>query len=136
MLILRAMNPFHIMIIDDHPGIRALIRELIAECVDAHGFSTEISEHDSGPSALQAVSAVAPDMVTLDLRMSGTDGTYYLRRLRQQATHAVIIVVTSLQGESVARHAMLAGGDGLVHKDDLTSLQALVREHLLSVRLT
>jgi DNA-binding NarL/FixJ family response regulator len=119
------------MIIDDHQGIRSMIRDLLDDCLTAmQGCRPVVVECDSDEAALQAVTGFVPDVVTLDLRMNGMDGRHCVRRLRLQAPGALIVVVTGLSGESVARHAYLAGANGVVSKDDLTALQGFVRVRL------
>jgi DNA-binding NarL/FixJ family response regulator len=122
------------MIIDDHTGIRTLIRELLDDCLSAsRGEAPVFLEYESGQQALQAVTTFVPDLVTVDLRMRGMDGAQCIRQLRRDVPDALVIVVTSLHGESVARHTVLAGADGLVYKDDLTAIQGLVQDHLLAL---
>lgn len=120
-----------VMIIDDHPGIRSLLRQLLAECVTAlPGCSPQFVECDSDEMALAALTVFAPDLITLDLRINGMDARYCIRRMRERLPDALIIVVTGLAGESVSRHSYLAGANGLICKDDLTAIQPLVRDRL------
>lgn len=119
------------MIIDDHPGVRSLIRELLEDCFAAYSLrKPAVTECDSAEVALQSLGAFVPDLATVDLRMSGMDGLECVRRLRQKVPGAVVIVVTSMQGDTVASRSREAGADGVVFKDELTALQNMVGSHL------
>jgi DNA-binding NarL/FixJ family response regulator len=125
------VKPIQVMIIDDHPGVRSLIRELLEDCFAAVSCSRPvITEFDSTEAALESLKSIAPDLATVDLRMSGMDGLECVRQLRQQVPGVVIVVVTSMQGESVAMRSVGAGADGVVFKDELTALQDLVISYL------
>src|SRR5262245_49537487 len=125
------MRSVQVMIIDDHQGIRSMIRDLLDDCLtDMQGCRPVIAECDSDVMALRATAGFVPDLVTLDLRMNGVDGRHCIRQLRLRAPDALIIVVTGLSGESVARHAFLAGANGVISKDDLTAIQGFVRVRL------
>jgi DNA-binding NarL/FixJ family response regulator len=125
------MRPFQVMIVDDHAGVRALIRELLDECLATPLRDRPVfSESESAQDALHAAASFVPDLVTVDLRMKGLDGTQCVRQLRQTFPQAVIFVVTNLRGDSVASRTVLAGADGLVFKDDLTAIQVLAQDHL------
>ncbi len=117
------------MVVDDHDGVRALIRELLRDCLSIlHHQPPQFIECRSGEEAVRAVGEFVPDLVTVDLRMEGMDGRECVRRLRGLAPRAVLIVVTGLDREIAWRCALQAGADSLVLKDDLTSIQGMVRD--------
>ena len=91
-----------VLIVDDHPSFRASARAML----ESEGFDV-IGEAADGASALEAVDALAPDVVLLDVQlpdMSGFDVCAELER-RNGATPEVILVSSrdvSDYGELVA----------------------------------
>jgi len=78
-----------VLIVDDHPSFRASARAML----ESEGFDV-IGEAADGTSALEAVDALAPDVVVLDVQlpdMSGFDVCAELER-RNGATPEVILV--------------------------------------------
>jgi two-component system LytT family response regulator len=68
------------LIVDDEPVARAGMRHMLAqiewiECV---------GEAASGPAAIQAIDALKPELVFLDVQMPGLLGTDVLRRVKHQ----------------------------------------------------
>ena len=89
-----------VLVVDDEPDVR-LIARLVLE---AAGF--EVTEAESGEEALAAIGAgSAPDVILLDVRMSGMDGWEVLRRLRtdpQQADLPVVVFTADLAARTDA----------------------------------
>lgn len=121
----------HILIIDDHAGVRTLIRELLAECFETRaGRTVSFAECASGESALEAMRVQVPDLVTVDLRMPGMNGLECVRRLRAHLPLACIVVVTQFGNEALRDRARSAGADSVVLKDDLNQLPLVTRNTL------
>jgi signal transduction histidine kinase len=94
-----------VLIADDDPGFRKVLRGLLA------GIADRLIETEDGEQALAAAAKGQVDLVLTDLRMPGLDGAALLRQLP-----AVIpaIVITGLDVEPPPRAATL------LHKDELT----------------
>lgn len=75
-------------VIDDEPGIRALLTELFRE----RGWS--IDTYGDGRSAFDALQIRNYDVVLLDLNMPGLPGLDVLRKVREQWPDTEVIVVT------------------------------------------
>lgn len=76
-----------VLIIDDDPDARALLRRLLA----ADGFHVE-DAHD-GASGIERARAMRPDAITLDVLMPGMDGWAVLKELRSDESLADIPVI-------------------------------------------
>jgi len=121
----------HILIIDDHAGVRTLIRELLAECFETRaGRAVSFGECASGESALETIGLQPPDLVTVDLRMPGMNGLECVRRLRAELPLACIVVVTQFGNAALRDRARSAGANSVVFKDDLNQLPLVTRNHL------
>ncbi len=84
----------------------------------------------SGESAIVAIEAQRPDLVTVDLRMHGMNGLECVRQLRERLPLSCIVVVTQFGNETLRDRARLAGADSVVYKDDLDQLPQVTRGYL------
>ncbi len=112
-----------ILIVDDHAGVRSLIRELLVDCLPAWASELRFRECDNGQCALDSVALASPELVTVDLRMHGMNGIDCVRRLRERLPRACIVVVTQFGNEALQERARSAGADSVVFKDELARLQ-------------
>ena len=125
------MRAVHILIVDDHAGVRTLIRELLSEAFSSTpARAVSFGECASGEDAIVAIDGHRPDLVTVDLRMSGMNGLECVRRLRERLPLACIVVVTQFGNEALRERARRAGADSVVFKDDLNQLQKVTRGYL------
>jgi two-component system KDP operon response regulator KdpE len=96
------MSAPSVLVVDDEPAIRRLLRTSLA----AQGW--RVAQAESGAAALASVAAAAPDVVLLDLGLPDIDGMEVLRRLR--AGSAVPVVVLTAREDERAKVAALDGG--------------------------
>jgi DNA-binding NarL/FixJ family response regulator len=100
-----------ILLVDDHAVVRAGVRRLLEAEV---GIS--ILEAESSQDALEAWRSKRPDLIVLDLNLTGSSGLALLRRL-VQLDKTVKILVLSMHSEPVyAARALQAGARGYVSK--------------------
>ena len=76
----------HILVVDDDPAMRELMREYLTE------NELRITTASSGADMSKALAASAIDLVILDLRLNGEDGMQLARALRTTSDIPVIIV--------------------------------------------
>lgn len=75
-----------VLIVDDDPHIRAVVRFALAR----GGFA--VSEAGDGEAGLAAFRAEAPDLLILDVTMPAMDGTELCRRIRRESDVPVIFL--------------------------------------------
>ena len=92
-----------ILIVDDEPRIRQLIREYL----EHEGFSC--TEATDGSAALAQLSGSSFDLVLLDIMMPFVDGMTCLREMRARKIATPVIMLTA-RGEEYDRIAGLEGG--------------------------
>jgi CheY-like chemotaxis protein len=80
------------LIVDDDPAWRALYRMAF----DSH---FEIFEATDGQQGLEALGAVDPDVIVLDLRMPRMDGLDFIRRLGSRGIRGSIVVCSGALNE-------------------------------------
>ena len=92
-----------ILIVDDEPRIRELIRENL----QYSGYTCE--EAGDGSAALSLLSGGGYDLVILDLMMPFMDGMTCLREMRTRRINTPVIILTA-RGEEYDKLAGLEGG--------------------------
>jgi DNA-binding response OmpR family regulator len=97
------------VVIDDDPAVRLMLRVAL----EASGFT--VHEAEDGPSGVQQVGEVRPDLVTLDLVMPGFDGIEACRRIRE-LSDAYLIMITARSDEADRLVGLASGADDYVTK--------------------
>jgi two-component system response regulator DegU len=109
-----------LMIVDDHPGMRKMIRQLIAAPGDT------VLECASGDEALLAIGEFKPDCVTMDVSMPGLCSFQATRGIRAAHPTARVIFVSSHDTPDYRQAANEAGATGYVMKENLSDLYLFV----------
>jgi CheY-like chemotaxis protein len=102
-----------ILIVDDDETNRLVVRLLM----ERRGH--EITEAESGPTALQALSEEDFDLVFMDLSMPGMDGFETVQSYRSSSTHlpqSPIIALTAHNSPDDRAKSLAAGMNGLIGK--------------------
>jgi two-component system invasion response regulator UvrY len=100
-----------ILIVDDHPIVRAGLRRLLAAEPAA-----EIGEAASGKEALSAFRGRRPDLVILDLNLPDIGGLEIIARLKIIDSEARILVLSMHDDHIHVTRALQAGAAGYVSK--------------------
>jgi adenylate cyclase len=125
-----------ILIVDDEPANRALLRKLLSH----HGY--DIVEAEDGVAALGAVEEHDPDLVCLDVMMPRIDGIEVCQRLRNQPNHAglPILLLTALDRSDDRARGLEAGANDFLSKpfdeiELIARIRSLLRTKALQDRL-
>jgi NarL family two-component system response regulator LiaR len=94
-----------VLIVDDHQMVRQGLRFLLEQ---EDGIQV-IGEAADGPSAIQAVRALAPTVVLLDLFLPGQDGLSVLTQLKHDRPATEVLMLTSSQDDQHLLAAIRAG---------------------------
>ncbi len=125
------MADWRILVTDDEPYVVMAIRELLET------LPATVMEATSGEEALRIVRADRPDLVLLDIKMSGLDGFQVAEALKKDpATSAIPIVFLSALGSSKekVRGLELGAEDYLTKPIDSDELKARIRRVLQRFR--
>src|SRR5271155_2583058 len=132
------MKKCKVLLVDDHP----IVRQGLALLIDREADLCVCGEAEGANSAFQAIAGLQPDIVVLDISLSGPDGLDVLKEIRMK-TAALPVLILSMHDESIyAERAMRAGANGYIMKQEATEkvLVAIRRilqgEVYLSDRLT
>jgi CheY-like chemotaxis protein len=117
-----------ILIVEDNPTIRRLIRRAISD------FADNIFECEDGADALAAYTEHSPDAVLMDVRMPRMDGLSATRQLLQHHPNARIVILTDYNDDALRSAAREAGACAYALKNNLTELDTVLRDALNSCR--
>lgn len=103
-------NKYKILVVDD----QASNRQVLLKILQPLGF--EIKQASNGESALSIWQDWQPDLICMDLKMSGMDGYEVTKRIKASSQTTKIIAITASVLESEKHLTMLAGFDDFVAK--------------------
>jgi DNA-binding NarL/FixJ family response regulator len=106
-------TPIRIMIIDDHPVVRAGLASMLSTQPDID----VVASASSGQEALVLLDTIAPDVILMDLRMPGMTGLEAMRIINTRIDPPRIIVLTSFDTDEDIYQSVGAGAHGYVLKD-------------------
>jgi DNA-binding NarL/FixJ family response regulator len=102
-----------ILMVDDHP----LLREGIAAVIQIEKDMAIVGEASNGREAVEMFRRLRPDITLMDVQMPGLSGIDAIAIIRQEYPRARIIVVTTYEGDVLARRALKAGAAGYLLKN-------------------
>ena len=108
-----------LLIVEDNPDIRALLRRIVAPLAEA------VFECDDGVTALAAYrqhALGAADWVLMDIQMPALNGIEATRRLKAAQPEALVCIVTQYGNDECRAAAREAGAAGFVEKENLLAL--------------
>ena len=111
------LRPITLLIADDHPLLRAGLRQVIAT---DPGLQI-IAEAADGATALQLLAEHQPDVAVLDIEMPNLTGFALLRELRAQHIATAVVFLTMYHEEEMFNEALDLGALGYVLKDSATT---------------
>jgi len=120
----------HIVVVDDEPSVRELLREFLQE----QGY--EVTVVSEGTAALQVIRDEPVNVVITDLRLQGMDGVEIIERVSRQDAQIISVVMTGYGTIECAVRAMKAGAFEFVTKPiQLDAVALTIRKALEFQRL-
>jgi DNA-binding response OmpR family regulator len=86
-----------VLVVDDEPTIA----EVVARYLERAGYRARIAA--DGVQALESATSHRPDLVVLDLMLPRIDGLEVMRRLREQGTDRIAVILLTAKGEESDR---------------------------------
>ncbi len=112
------MPPLTVVVVDDAPDNREIVRSLLLRLPD---LLTIVGEAAEGAEGLAVVLRERPDIVITDLVMPRLNGVELTRRIRQELPQTKIILMSSYSEDAYRLMASDSGADAFVNKQLLTS---------------
>ena len=100
-----------VLVAEDHP----LYREGLVAAIHAHRGLELVGEASGGKEALQLISALAPDLALLDVRMK-VDGLAILNRLQALGSGTRVVFLSAYIDRALIYSALEAGAVGFLSK--------------------
>lgn len=116
--------PIRLLVVDDHPMVRAGIGAIIAGQPDM----ILVGEASDGLEALTLFERLQPDITLMDLQMPRMNGMTAMAGILGRAPAARIVVLTTYRGDVQALRALKGGASGYLLKN------AIRKEFVTAVR--
>lgn len=100
------------LVVDDHPVVRAGLVALLDAAPDIQVIGTAAS----GEAAIELTEQLRPDVVLMDLRMSGIDGDEATARILAAGRQTRVIILTTYENDDAILRAISAGASGYLLK--------------------
>lgn len=113
------------MVVDDQEDVRILLRMVIEYANEGLKVSCEAA---SGREALAILDDCDPCVVVLDQMMPGMNGIETARQIKIERPEQLMIMCSAFLDPTIAAGARDAGVSAVIHKDEISSLPALIRE--------
>jgi two-component system chemotaxis response regulator CheB len=128
-----ASRKIRILVVDDS----VVIRRFITNALSAEPAFEVVGSAANGVLALQRASELKPDVITLDIEMPEMDGITTVKRLREVASNAYVIMCSTLtsRGASATIDALMMGANDYVTKPSnsgpMDSALTVLRDELI-----
>lgn len=99
------MRPLRVLIVEDDKAVAVVTRGF----VERHGAFAVIGEAGTGRTALEAIEAMRPDLVLLDIHLPDASGIEVLRVARARGFAGEVIAVTAARDLETVRSARAFG---------------------------
>jgi len=103
-----------ILVVDDHPLVRAGLAQLISDEPDLEVYGEAADETE----ALQQVAASLPDLVIIDLSLAGGSGIDLIGRIKAHHSDICMLVVSMHDESLFAERVLAAGALGYLNKQE------------------
>jgi DNA-binding NarL/FixJ family response regulator len=109
-----AANSTRVFIIDDHPVVRAGLRELLKQTRE---IAIVGDAEDGAPETVARISELAVDVAIVDIKLKRGDGIEACKDIKQVRPSAAVILLSAFWDDSLVRQALDARADGYLLKD-------------------
>jgi DNA-binding NarL/FixJ family response regulator len=101
-----------VLLCDDAPGFRALLRYALAEDPDV----IVVGEAGDGEAGLAAIGVLDPDVVLLDISMPRLQGLDAIAAMRERSPATRIVALSGFTADEMAALALESGAHAYVEK--------------------
>ena len=125
------METIRLLVVDDHAVLRSGLRVLL----NAQPDMEVVGEASDGAEAVDAALRLRPNVVLMDVAMTGESGLEATARIKQAAPDIKVLVLSMYDDESYLRRALEVGASGYALKraadtDLLSAIRAVARDEV------
>jgi DNA-binding NarL/FixJ family response regulator len=106
-----------LLVVDDHPAVRAGLRELLADEADF----VVVAAVDSAESAIDVAKREPIDVAVVDYQLGGRNGLWLSRKLKRLPVPPAVLIYSAYTDGVLAAAAVVAEADALVSKGSVGS---------------
>ena len=108
-----APSPIRVLLVDDQPMLRLGFRMVL----DAQDDLTVVGEAGDGQQAIEAATALHPDVVLMDVRMPHVNGIVATEHITRDMPAVKVLVLTTFDLDEYVMDSLRAGASGFLLKD-------------------
>ena len=108
------MEPYQVVLADDHALVRSGIKRTINERLDLE----ILGEASDGLELLNLLNDISPDMIILDISMPNLRGIEAAHEIKTKQPSVKILMLTMFRDPELLNLAINAGADGYLLKED------------------
>lgn len=112
----RAVVKRSILLVDDH----AVVRQGLALLINREADLDVCGDAEDASSALRKIDELKPDLVVVDVSLSGPDGLDLLKEIRTRTLTLPVLILSMLDELVYAERALRAGANGYIMKQEAT----------------
>ncbi|HLW16843.1 MAG TPA: response regulator transcription factor [Actinomycetota bacterium] len=104
---MRAQRIFHILVVDDDPAMRLMVRAMLERDRRLH----VVAEAYNGRDAVSLVERTCPDAVVLGMQMPLVDGITATSLIKRVCPNTAVIIFSAVTTTTLVQKAFEAGAD-------------------------
>ncbi len=108
------MEPYHIVLADDHLMFRQGVKKILEE----HDDLKVVGEANDGIELLDLLKKITPDVVILDISMPNIRGIEATKEIKMTAPEIKVVILTMHKSKEYLYHCLKAGAQGYLLKED------------------
>jgi DNA-binding NarL/FixJ family response regulator len=114
----RELQRPRVVLADDHPSVLVAFGRLLRASCDV------VASVSDGRAAIEAVDALRPDVLVVDLMMPDLDGLEVCRQVKQASPETHVVIVTASDDTEVEHVALQDGASAFVPKHSAPGILA------------
>jgi DNA-binding NarL/FixJ family response regulator len=117
-----------VVLADDHPSVLVAFGRLLRPSCEV------VASVADGYAAIEAVGALRPDILVVDLMMPDLDGLEVCRKIKQTTPETDVIIVTACDDTDVEAVALRDGASAFVPKYSAPTTLEMTIQRIVAVR--
>lgn len=109
------MSPTSVVLVDDHPVVRAGIRNLLEKAPDI----VVVGEASNGTEAIKLATELLPDVLLLDMEMPGLSGNEVAQQLQKSGILVRILALSAHDDKQYIQELLANGASGYLVKEEV-----------------